>query len=145
MKHLQVAGALIFENGKVFATKQAFDLADRGARILLFSVPAPGATFDMPLIDVFKKELDALIKYLDGKGGAKIIVTTGFWKHPGDKQIRALTDEAGYDLVELGDLGEDDKMKAIGLFEHSGVANHPGDEGMKAIAERISAVLEKYI
>jgi hypothetical protein len=95
--------------------------------------------------DVFKKELDALIKYLDGKGGAKIIVTTGFWKHPGDKQIRALTDEAGYDLVELGDLGEDDKMKAIGLFEHSGVANHPGDEGMKAIAERIAVALKKYI
>ena len=94
---------------------------------------------------MFKKELDALIKYLDGKGGAKIIVTTGFWKHPGDKQIRALTDEAGYDLVELGDLGEDDKMKAIGLFEHSGVANHPGDEGMKAIAERIAVALKKYI
>jgi threonine dehydrogenase-like Zn-dependent dehydrogenase len=43
--------------GKVFATKQAFDLADRGVRILLFSVPAPGATFEMPLMDVFKKEL----------------------------------------------------------------------------------------
>lgn len=43
--------------GKVFATKQAFEFADRGARILLFSVPAPGATFDMPLMDVFKKEL----------------------------------------------------------------------------------------
>ena len=43
--------------GKVFATKQAFDIADRGARLLLFSVPAPGATFDMPLTDVFNKEL----------------------------------------------------------------------------------------
>lgn len=43
--------------GKVFATKQAFDLADRGARLLLFSVPAPGTTFDMPLMDVFNKEL----------------------------------------------------------------------------------------
>ena len=43
--------------GKVFATKQAFDLADRGGRILLFSVPSPDAKFDMPLIDVFKKEL----------------------------------------------------------------------------------------
>ena len=43
--------------GKVFATKQAFDIADRGGRILLFSVPSPDAKFDMPLIDVFKKEL----------------------------------------------------------------------------------------
>ena len=42
---------------------------------------------------------------------------------------------------ELGDLGENDEMKAIRLFEHSGVANHPGDKGMKAIAERIAAAL----
>lgn len=43
--------------GKTFATKQAFDIADRGARLLLFSVPAPDSTFAMPLMDVFNKEL----------------------------------------------------------------------------------------
>lgn len=43
--------------GKVFATQQAFDLADRGGRILLFSVPSVDAKFDLPLFDVFKKEL----------------------------------------------------------------------------------------
>lgn len=44
--------------GRTSATKQAFDAAARGATLLLFSVPNPKATFDLPLIDVFKKELN---------------------------------------------------------------------------------------
>lgn len=43
--------------GRTFATKQAFDIADRGARLLLFSVPGPDAKFEMPMYDVFSKEL----------------------------------------------------------------------------------------
>ena len=53
--------------------------------------------------------------------------------------------ENGYPCVDLGDLGQDDRMKAIGLFEHTGVANHPGDEGMNAIAKRILKVLKEYL
>jgi 2-desacetyl-2-hydroxyethyl bacteriochlorophyllide A dehydrogenase len=43
--------------GKTVATKQAFEMAAKGATILLFSVPSVDATFDLPLFDVFKKEL----------------------------------------------------------------------------------------
>jgi L-iditol 2-dehydrogenase len=43
--------------GRTFATRQAFDIADRGARLLLFSVPGADAAFEMPLFDVFHKEL----------------------------------------------------------------------------------------
>ena len=86
--------------------------------------------------ECFKKEYDEFIKYLNAANG-RVILTTGFWKHPGDDMIKKLADENGYPLAELGDLGELDEMKAIGLFEHDGVAAHPGDKGMKAIAERI--------
>ena len=96
----------------------------------------PGNEFDR---DTFKRELDALLRYLDKNGKAKFIITTGFWHHPGDVALREYADEKGYPCVELGDLGERNEMKAIGLFEHSGVANHPGDLGMKNIAERIAA------
>ncbi len=95
--------------------------------------------------DVYKKELDALLKYLDGKGNAKIIMTTGFWKHPGDETTTEYANEKGYPIVYLGDLGEKDEMKAIGLFEHAGVANHPGDLGMKMIAERIFEEIKKLV
>lgn len=87
--------------------------------------------------DIFKKEYDKLIKFLGNDGNAKIVLTTSFWHHPGDAMIREYAKENSIPLVELGDLGEDDSMKAVGKFEHEGVANHPGDAGMKAIAERI--------
>ena len=91
--------------------------------------------------ELFKKELDALIGYLDRDQKAKLIVTTGFWRHPLDEALREYASEQNAPLVELGDLGEEDAMKAIGLFEHKGVANHPGDLGMQRIAERIVKAL----
>lgn len=91
--------------------------------------------------DVFQKELEKLLQYLDGTGKAAVILTTGFWRHPGDDSIRKLGHEKGWPVVELGDLGEDERMKAVGLFWHKGVANHPGDEGMAHIAKRIFKAL----
>lgn len=44
--------------------------------------------------------------------------TTGFWNHPGDRMIREYAKENNLPCVELGDLGELDEMKAIGLFTH---------------------------
>ena len=87
--------------------------------------------------DLFLQQLDKLVRYLDSTGKAKVIVTTGFWKHPADEVLRAWAKANNAPLCELGRLGEQDEMKAIGLFEHSGVANHPGDAGMQAIADAI--------
>lgn len=85
----------------------------------------------------FKLELEKLLQYFNPSGNAQIVISTGFWHHCGDEAIREFAMEHDISLVELGDLGEKDEMKAIGLFEHEGVANHPGDLGMKKIAERI--------
>lgn len=43
--------------GNVPAVKSAFQFAGKGATILLFSVPKVDAAFDLPLFDVYKKEL----------------------------------------------------------------------------------------
>lgn len=91
---------------------------------------------------IFKSELEKLLMYLDSSSKAKTIITTGFWRHCGDEAIREFAKEKSLSLVELGDLGERDEMKAIGLFDHSGVANHPGDFGMEQIAERIYEKIE---
>ena len=94
---------------------------------------------------VFRRELDALLSYLNPAGKAKIILTTAFWHHPGDQAMAEYAREKGLPLVTLGDLGEDDSMKAIGLFEHQGVAIHPGDLGMQHIAARIFAAMETML
>ena len=98
----------------------------------------PTSDFDSA---VFQKELWNFLSFLNPTGKAKIVLTTGFWKHPGDSAIRALAKEKALPLTELGDLGADPNMKAIGLFAHKGVANHPGDLGMEAIANRIFEIL----
>lgn len=102
--------------------------------IMRFVENCPGKGFDG---EIFKKELNSLLSYLNPEDGAKIIMSTGFWRHPADETITEYAKENDLPLVELGDLGEKDEMKAIGLFEHEGVANHPGDLGMEKIAERL--------
>ena len=95
------------------------------------------------LAEKFYEDYGKLLEFLTAENkNAKIIITNGFWKHIYDKQIEKFAIENNYPFVDLGDLGELDEMKAIGLFEHSGVANHPGDLGMKNIAERILEKME---
>lgn len=90
--------------------------------------------------DIFRKEYENFVNYLADEH-TKIIFTTSFWKHPGDTAIEEVAKLKNSPCIYLGDLGEQDEMKALGLFEHSGVANHPGDLGMQVIAERIAAEL----
>lgn len=110
--------------------------------VMRFVENCPKDDFDK---QIFKTETVALLEYLDPSKKAKIIFTTGFWHHPADEGIDELAEEFNMPLIQLGDLGEREEMKAIGSFEHSGVANHPGDLGMKNIADRIFESLKKYL
>lgn len=68
----------------------------------------------------------------------KLIVTDDFWSwNTIDGPIHEVCEKNNYLLVKLGDIGADPSNKALGKFEHEGVAIHPNDKGMKAIAERI--------
>lgn len=118
------------------ATWELFSEArDFGADLIIcrFVENCPRTEFDPAL---FRKNYLEFVDYLNPKGG-KVILSDGFWHHCADPVIRSAAAERGYPFVALGDLGELDEMKAIGLFEHTGVANHPGDAGMAAIAESI--------
>lgn len=95
--------------------------------------------------DLFIKEYEKLLNYLNQNNRAKVIITSSFWKHPGDDTLKEFASDKAMDYIYLGDLGEDAVMRADGLFEHNGVAAHPGDKGMEEIAVRICKKLKKYL
>ena len=95
--------------------------------------------------DIFTEEYIRFLTYLDKKGQARFIVTSSFWKHPGDEVLGEIAKSNAMDYIYLGDLGEDANMRADGLFEHAGVAMHPGDKGMKEIALRIFGKMDQYL
>ncbi len=87
-----------------------------------------------------------LIDKMNKSGKANIVLTSSFWSSPArDEKIKKIADERGYKYIFIGDLGSDDKYTAKGLFEHSGVAAHPGDLGMQVIAERVFDAIKEYL
>ena len=83
------------------------------------------------------KYLQAFTEYFT-ENAKTIILTDTFWAHDYIcNALKQVATQKGYIFVSLADLGEKAENKAIGLFWHEGVANHPGDLGMQRIAERI--------
>ncbi len=79
-------------------------------------------------------------------GEAKLVVTDQFWPNPRkDSALAEVAKRTDAVFVHIGDLGARDDMKAVGLFEHRGVAAHPGDLGMKTIAERLFAAIRPML
>lgn len=85
-----------------------------------------------------KPYYDSMIKFFAVKENAKIIVTDNFWNIEVLNRIfKEVCDENGYTFCHISDLEQDERTMAKGLFEHEGVAVHPGDYGMECIAKRI--------
>jgi len=80
------------------------------------------------LIDYFKQKNPAL----------KIICVSSFWDQPGIEDcISKLSKDNHLPMVSIKELSADITNTAFGIFSHSGVASHPSDKGMKAIADMI--------
>ena len=72
------------------------------------------------------------------EGGAKVVLRSPFWMNAEKAECTAnAAAEVGAVYVDVGPLGFKNENKAIGLFSHGGVANHPGDLGMKRLADLI--------
>jgi hypothetical protein len=66
-----------------------------------------------------------------------------FWRNVSKADCtKAAAEEVGAVYVDAGSLGDKAENKAIGLFSHTGVANHPGDLGMRRLADLILAAFK---
>ena len=92
----------------------------------------------------FESRFHQLVKKLSGSETV-VVLAGGFWPSPVNDMLKRYAESHDLQYVPLSDLFENDKKNAaIGLFENEGVANHPSDQGMRHIAERIMQVLRQY-
>lgn len=112
--------------------------AEFGADLLIIRI---GENINMKKTNVSElaEDFQQMIAFFGGeKEHTKVILTGLFWNFPEHEEaVKLALEGKDYHFVPLADLGMDEKMTAMGLFEHAGVAGHPGDLGMQHIAERI--------
>jgi lysophospholipase L1-like esterase len=87
-----------------------------------------------------------LLDILKQHGQPAIFVRSSFWPSvTKDGIMQKASNDAGAMFVDISALGVDKSNAASSerQIEHAGVAAHPGDNGMRAIAEAIFAAIQK--
>jgi alpha-galactosidase len=90
----------------------------------------------------FKSSVLKLLATLKGERNPRIIVRSPFWANPAkDEVLKQAAQESGGVFVDISALSKDESNYARSErpFKNEGVARHPGDKGMQAIAEAILA------
>jgi lysophospholipase L1-like esterase len=95
----------------------------------------------------FSAALELLLKTLKSNGGPTIYVRSQFWPDTEkDSLLKKAAEKGECVWVDLKQLGADpiNAASAERHFEHAGVAGHPGDKGMQAIADRIWDAIQQH-
>jgi hypothetical protein len=91
----------------------------------------------------FKTAVAQLLALVNRGVAPRILVRSSFWPNKDhDEILRQACAEAHGTFVDLGELGNDPSNRAaseqkFNYLKYPGVAGHPGDKGMAAIAEAI--------
>jgi alpha-galactosidase len=88
----------------------------------------------------YQEQVTALLKALKSNPQANVIVRSSFWADSAkDSAMRQACEAIGGTFVDISALSKDEKNYARSErpYKHAGVAHHPGDRGMAAIAEAI--------
>ena len=88
----------------------------------------------------FKAGVLKILKNFLAKRRAMVVVRSCFWADSAkDQMLSQACQEVNGIFVDVGQLGKDESnfARSERQFQHAGVAGHPGDKGMKAIADAI--------
>lgn len=94
----------------------------------------------------FQEAVTKLLTTLKGDRKPVILVRSGFWANAAkDEALHGASDAVGGTFADIGALAKDKSLygRAEREFKHDGVANHPGDKGMAAIAAALMKALSR--
>lgn len=135
---LCIAKGAFFERNFVDADKilpnykQARDFKPKWIVISLVDNVPPKMAKEHDFIKYYAK----LVKYLNPDGAAKMIITTGWYPNKNlNTKLKEFAKQNGITIVDILEIAKKDGMKAKGKFAHAGVASHPSDAGMAALAD----------
>lgn len=131
-----------------------FDIAKGLKDVLDFQadlvIVAIGENVTAPATDeaqtAFAEAFARLLTALKQHGDPVIFVRSSFWPNSTkDAIMRQASVDAGATFIDISELGHDKSNEASAEqeFEHAGVAAHPGDKGMQAIANAIFAAIQE--
>jgi lysophospholipase L1-like esterase len=94
----------------------------------------------------FRKAFASLLAELKRHGRPTIFVRSQFWQDADKDEIMKQTcEDAGGIFVDISKLGSEESnfARAERPIEHAGVAGHPGDKGMREIADALWLAIQK--
>jgi hypothetical protein len=94
----------------------------------------------------YRTAFEQLLKRLKQTKSTTLLVRGEFWPDPAKEIImREVCEKVGGTYVPLKELNNDPANlgSADQKFEHAGVAGHPGDRGMKLIADELWKAIDK--
>jgi lysophospholipase L1-like esterase len=136
-------------------TPETFDFKVRLEKPLAFKadiiVVAIGENVPTPRTDAakasFHEHFQKLLVTLKGKDNPAIFVRSCFWPDAAkDEILKQVSLEVGVTFVDISALGKDasNRASAEQKIAHKGVAAHPGDKGMKAIADALLKAITEH-
>lgn len=94
----------------------------------------------------FEKAFASLLAELTQHDKPTVFVRSQFWQDADkDSLLKKTCENVGGTFVDISQLGADESnyARAEQKIEHAGVAGHPGDKGMQAIADALWQAIEK--